>query len=359
MKALWDKIKNWLNTNNHLIWIATIALIALGLLGVYFIGPYQATRLKLGPDIFFNKYWPVALIGTVIIFAFSNLSQKWIIRISWLLGIFSTLLIFKTWLMPTVIHGSVRFVTLGSMYIDPFTMMLPAYIVLMSHWLSKEHKNKNLVTFCISAFTLFIVWFAFRAPYAFMSGIYVLLFFMLTFKARKNNSAAFKMGLIILTAFIAAMVLSIWQYPHMYKVGFSQIVGSQAWFAVEAIRHSTLIGNTPESLRALSFLPESYTDFMLTGMIARFGILMGLLIIALYGCLAKGLTGIIHNSNDNFYKLLATGTLGLLAILIISVLAVTSGLLYTWEYLPLVSFNSVAFLAWSILLGFILAVNRN
>ena len=57
MKALWNKIKNWMNTNNHLLWVSIIALVVLGLLGMYFIGPYYAARIGFGPNIFFNKVY--------------------------------------------------------------------------------------------------------------------------------------------------------------------------------------------------------------------------------------------------------------------------------------------------------------
>ena len=362
MKALWNKIKNWMNTNNHLLWVSIIALVVLGLLGMYFVGPYEAARHHFEPNIFFNKFWPFVLIGTVIMFAFSKLSKKWVIRISWVLGIMGLLLMLKTIIYPTVILGSARWVNIGPAYIDPFMMSLPAYIVLMSHWLSKEKQNKTWTTIGTSALTLFIIWTAFVAPYVFMSLIYLLLFFILTFKARKDNSAAFKVGMIALISFVALFVLAIWQLPHVntriYLVFHPQRY-SQTWIALQALANSAIIGNTTESLHWLATLPESISDYMFTSMIAKFGILMGLLIIALYGCLAKGLTNTIRNTKDKFNKLMTTGTLGLLTILVIAGLAVAFvpyGGAANW---PLIGFGGTAFLTWSVLLGFVLALNKN
>ena len=145
------------NTKNHLLWVSIIALVVLGLLGMYFVGPYEAARHHFEPNIFFNKFWPFVLIGTVIMFAFSKLSKKWVIRISWVLGIMGLLLMLKTIIHPTLILGSARWVNIGPAYIDPFMMSLPAYIDLMSHWLSKEKKNKTWTTIGTSALTLFII----------------------------------------------------------------------------------------------------------------------------------------------------------------------------------------------------------
>lgn len=362
MKALWNKIKNWMNTNNHLLWVSIIALVVLGLLGMYFVGPYEAARHHFEPNIFFNKFWPFVLIGTVIMFAFSKLSKKWVIRISWVLGIMGVLLMLKTIIHPTLILGSARWVNIGPAYIDPFMMSLPAYIVLMSHWLSKEKQNKTWTTISTSALTLFIIWAAFVAPYVFMSQIYLLLFFILTFKARKDNSAAFKVGTIALISFVALFVLAIWQLPHVHTridLMFHPQMYSQTWIARQALANSAIIGNTTESLHWLATLPESISDYMFTSMIAKFGILMGLLIIALYGCLAKGLTNTIRNTKDKFNKLMTTGTLGLLAILLIAGLAVAFGSLGSAAYWPLIGFGGNAFLIWSVLLGFVLAVNKN
>lgn len=358
---MFAKIKNWLNTNNHLLWVPIIALVALGLLGMYFIGPYQAARVNFEPNIFFNKFWPFALVGTVIMFAFSKLSKKWVIRISWILGIIGLLLMIKTIIDPTIIKGSARWVNIGSAYIDPFMMSLPAYIVLMSHWLSKEKQNKTWTTIGTSALTLFIIWAAIVAPYVFMSQIYLLLFCILTFKARKDNSAAFKVGMIALISFVALFVLAIWQLPHVHTriyLMFHPQRYSQTWIALQALANSAIIGNTTESLHWLATLPESISDYMFTSMIAKFGILMGLLIIALYGCLAKGLANTIRNTKDRFTKLMTTGTLGLLAILVITGLAAAFGLLRTASYWPLIGFGGTAFLTWSILFGFVLALNK-
>lgn len=361
MKVLWNKIKNWMNTNNHLLWGSIIALVVLGLLGMYFVGSYDAARHHFEPNIFFNKFWPFALIGTVIMFAFSKLSKKWVIRISWVLGIMGLLLMLKTIIDPTLILGSARWVIIGPAYIDPFMMSLPAYIVLMSHWLSKEKQNKTWTTIGTSALTLFIIWTAFVAPYVFMSQIYLLLFFILTFKARKDNSAAFKVGMIALISFVALFVLAIWQLPHVHTridLMFHPQMYSQTWIARQALANSAIIGNTTESLHWLATLPDSISDYMFTSMIAKFGILMGLLIIALYGCLAKGLANTIRNTKDRFTKLMTTGTLGLLAILVITGLAAAFGLLRTASYWPLIGFGGTAFLTWSILFGFVLALNK-
>ena len=363
MKALWNKTKTWLNTNNHLLWTSIIVLIAVGLMGVYFIGPYQATRLHFEPNLFFNKFWPFALVGTIILFAFSKLSKKWVLRISWILGIVGVLLILKTIVDPVLIKGSARWVPLGQAYIDPFILTLPAYVVLMSHWLSKDKANQTLTAIGTTLLTLFIVGTAFIAPYVFMAQVYLLLFCILVFMARKEHKGMFKISIVTLIIFVGLLALAFWQLPHV-QARFLQMfsaapVNSQTYIAQHALINSTIIGNTQGSLHWLSILPDSIHDYMLTSMIAKCGILVGLLILALYGCVAKGLTDTIRNTKDQFDKILSAGTLGLFAIYTIMALAVAFGVFAAAAYWPFISFGGNMLLTWCVLFGFVLAMNKN
>lgn len=356
------QIKNWLKTDNHLLWTSIMALIVLGLVGMYFVGPYELARTNLGkwfgPHFFFNKFWPSSLAGIMILFAFSKLSKKWVVRTSWILGIIAFILMLSTIIWPHYISGASRYAMPFGYPIDPYAMMLPPYIVLMSHWLSKDKVKRTWTTIGIALLTLFIIWAALTAPYIFMVQVYLLLFIIMTFKARKNVPWAFYMGLGILIAFAALMTLAIWHFPHVQHRIMTMGDNYATQMSVHAITNSTIIGNTPETLAALSRLPGSIHDFALTSMIAKFGILMGLLILALYGCIAKGLTDMIRNTKDQFNKMLSTGALGMFAIYTIMALMVAFGILATAAYWPFIGYGGTMLLTWCILFGFVLAVSR-
>lgn len=360
MKALWNKTKTWLKTNNHLLWVSIIALIVIGLMVAYFIGPYSLVVHHRGWPLhfFFYKSWPFVLLGIITLFAFSKLSKKWVIRISWILGIFALLLILKAIIAPTMINGSARFVILGRIAVHPYTVMLPAYIVLMSHWLSNEKANRTWTTIGTTALTLFIMYAAFVAPNMFMVIVYLSLFIIMTFRARKNIPGAFYTGIGVLIAFVAFIALLIWHSPHLQH----RIMNSGNYvfqMSVQAITNSALVGSTTESLTALSKIPDSVTDFAFTGMIAKFGILMGLLILVLYGCVAKGLADTIRNTKDKFNKMLSTGTLGIFAIYTIMALAAAFGLQPAATYWPFIGYGGTSLLSWCVLFGFVLAVNKS
>ena len=359
MKALWNKFTGWLNTGNHLLWSSIIALMVIGLISVYFVGAYESVRFGWYPDFLFNRYWPYALVGFLFMLGCSRLSEKAIIRISWIWGVIGLLLMLLTFIHPWYVNGSARYVRILMWTFDPFVMTLPAYIVLMSHWLSKEKTKPFWTITGISLLTMFVVLTALKAPYIFMALVYSFVFILMAFKARKNIPGLYKVGIFGLIASVALIVLAVIYMPHV-QARFFQIVNghpaySQIGISIDALTHSTLIGSTPESLRWLSALPESSIDFMFTGIIAKFGILVGLLVLALYGFVTSELTRIIHTTKDKFKELLATGTLGLLLIYVISAVFTAFGILAHSTVLPFVSFMTMPLLAWSVLFGFVLA----
>lgn len=362
MKALWNKFTNWLNTGNHLLWVSIIALMVIGLFSVYFVGAYDSTRLGFEPSFLFNKYWLYALVGFLFMLGCSRLSKKAIIRISWIWGAIGLLFMLLTLIDPWYVNGSSRYVRILMWTIDPFVMTLPAYIVLMSHWLSKDLKKTLWSMTGISLLTMFIIVTALKAPYVFMALVYSFVFIFMTFKARKNIPSLYKIWVSGAVIAVALIVLTVIYMPHVQARFFQIINGypeyTQVWYSVNAIKHSTFIGNTPESLRFLSILPESSIDFMFSGIVAKFGILMGLLVLALYGFMVKGLARIIHTTKDKFNELLATGTLGLLLIYVVSSVFTAFGILAHSSVLPFVSFMAMPLLAWSVLFGFALSSNK-
>lgn len=359
---MFQKIKNWLNTNNHLLWVSIPALMVIGLISTYFIGAYESARFGYNPEFLFNKYWPYALVGLLIMIGFSRLSKQSIIRISWFWLVIGLLMMLSTVLSPYYINGSARWVRVLWMVIDPFVLTIPAYIVLMSHWLSKKLTKPTLSILGMALLTLFIVGTTILAPYVFMAQVYALLFIFLTFKARKNVPGLSKAYIIALIMLVAVVALAISTQPHVQARlahMFYHPQYSQVGISIDAIKHSALIGNTPESLRWLSALPESSTDFVFTGILAKFGILMGLLVLALYACVAKGLISIAKTTKDKFKEILASGTLGLLAIYVIIAVTTAFGIFVASAYLPFVGYANMALLTWCALFGFVLAKDKS
>ena len=325
----------------------------VGLFALYFVGPYEAARLHADPNSIFVKMVPFFILGFVLLIACSRLPKTWLIRICVALGAVGLILILKTLVAPEYVNGSARYVRLGGTVINPFVITLPAYIVLMSRWLGLEKPK----TWTAILTTLFIMFAAIHAPNVFMAQVYFLLFLVMGFRARKNAPIVFYSGLAILAVLVLFMMLaaSCLNHVQLRLMNGNDLTG----ISLDAIKHSALFGGTSESGVALSKLPFVTTDFMVTGIIAKFGFLIGAFVLFLYGLITRGLIKAIRTTSDKFFKMLSVGTLALFAIYAIAAISVAFGLITTSACLPFISFGGTMLVTWCVLFGFVLSGTKN
>ncbi len=345
-----SKFKNWLKTNNNLLWVSIVALMVIGVIAMYFIAPHTITRL--GRNILFHRYWQIVLMGFLVMLLCSRMSKKFVLITSWSVGILALILILMTAVSPHYVAGSSRYVFLFGTMIDPFTLMLPAYVVLLSKWLSDENnKWVMLVGFLI---TLLIAVIALIAPYVFMSVLYLFLFGIMSVVSRRIKPKFFYIGMLVVFGVFVASILFM---PHVqYRILNFGNYATQMSF--NAITHSAIIGNTEQSLSALSRLPGAVNDFMFTGIIAKMGLLFGLLVLGLYGCIAIKLSNIIKTSTDKFSKNITIGTLVLFATCLFVSFAMAFGLVSLSANWPFIGFYASMYMMWCMLFGFVFATNK-
>ena len=353
MKELWNNITKWFKSDTHVLVILPLFLIAMGTVAIYAIAPYHHLDI-------FGRYLPFLGVSVVLLFACSYLSKKWVIRICSALGIIGMLFILKTIIAPTIIAGSARYIQIGNAYIDVYLFNLPAYIVLMSHWLSKKLTKPKLSVLGISLLTLFIVCTAFRAPYIFMVQVYSFMFILLTFKARKNIpelSKAYIIALLMLVIMVAFAVLTL---PHVQSRLLTEFYAGQytaLWYVKNMVINSQFIGTNSTALNYLSNVPNSLSDYMLYSIGAKFGI-VALLAVLLAECgLILNLSRKAIANKDNFVKMVLIGTITLLSIGVFAQLLAPMVSSIHW-YLPFVSFGGTALFVFCMLIGFVVALTR-
>ncbi len=353
MKDLWNKFTKWFKSDNHALIVLPLILIAMGAVAIYAIAPYYHFDI-------FDRYLPFLVVSVGLLFACSYLSKKWVIRICFALGIIGMLFILKTIVAPTIIAGSARYIQIGNAYIDVYLFNLPAYIVLMSHWLSKKLTKPILSMACMSLLTLFIVYAAFMAPYIFMVQVYSLLFVLLTFKARKNIPELSKAYIIALLVLVVVMVLAVLTLSHVQLRLLNEFYADKytaLWYIKNMIINSQFIGANSTTLNYLSNVPNSVSDYMLYSIGARFGI-VALLAVLLAECgLISNLCCKTIGNKDNFAKMVLIGTITLLSIGVFAQLFAPIIRSVHW-YLPFVSFGGTALFVFCILIGFAGALNR-
>lgn len=357
MNAL-KKVKEWLKTGNNSLWVATAAMIAIGTIAIYLLAPFQEIRRGYPEGFLFGRYLPYLIFGIIMMIGCSRMSKKFMIRFSYVLMTFGMLLLGISIIQPHYVMGTTRYVVFCGMNLDPYMLMLPAYIVLVSNWLSKEtSKDKKFqVWLGCSVLTAIIVFMAINAPYMLMAGTYVLTFMVLTLQARKNMPAAFYTSLALGAAIFAVFACGVLTMPHVHARLESMLYGtSYTVQATKAVIHSSsLIGSNPESIQALTNLPEVHTDFMFAGIIGKMGLLMGGLVLLLYVWASAAILKTTHNTSQ-FRKLLGFGVFAVFILNFLGNIDTSIGGLQHASYLPFMSCTWNELLAFSIMFGLLLS----
>ena len=358
MNAL-KKVKEWLKTGNNSLWVATAALIAIGTIAIYLLTPFLEIRRGYPEGFLFRRYLPYLILGIIMMIGCSRMSKRFMIRFSYVLGVFGCILMLLTMIEPHIIRGAARYIPLfGIVNLDPFMMTLPAYIVLISNWLSKEttKEKKFKIWLGCSAVTVFIMYTAIMAPYMIMAAAYALAFFVMTMQSRKNMPMAFytsiALGLGLVTAFSYSVLTNSYMHARLEHIMYGTSYTVQAAKAV--IHSSSLIGSNPESIQALTNLPDVPTDFMFAGIVGKMGYLMGALVLMLYIWASISIHRTTQNASQ-FRKLLGAGVLTVFILGFFGNMDTSIGGLQYASYLPFMSCSWNALLSFCIMFGLLLA----
>ena len=125
--------------------------------------------------------------------------------------------------------------------------------------------------------------------------------------------------------------------------------------ATKAVIHSSsLIGSSPESIQALTNLPDVPTDFMFAGIVGKMGYLMGALVLMLYMWASISIHRTTQNASQ-FRKLLGAGVITVFILGFFGNVDTSIGGLQHASYLPFMSCSWNALLSFCIMFGFLLA----
>ena len=353
------KVKEWLNTGNNSLWVAIAAMVLIGTTSIYQLAPFQEMRMGLSEEFFFHRYVPYLIFGLIMMIGCSRMSKKIMIWFSYILGVFGYFLMLLTMVEPHIIYGTARYVSLfGVVNIDPFMLTLPAYIVLISNWLSKEitKEKKFKIWLGCSAVTVFIMYTAIMAPYMMMAAAYALAFFVMTTQSRKNMPMAFytsiALGLGLFATFSYSVLTNSYMHARLEHIMYGTSYTVQA---AKAVMHSSsLIGSNPESIQAITNLPEVHTDFMFAGIVGKMGYLMGVLVLLLYVWTSTCIIKTTHNAS-RFRRLLGFGVFAVFVLNFFGNIDTSIGGLQHASYLPFMSCTWNELLAFCIMFGFLLS----
>ena len=358
MKVI-DKIKEWLSKDKRALWTATLSMIVMGMIAIAYVSPYMAMRTGWPVHTFTVNYIPYLILGLLMLWGCSKMPKKLMISLSYVMLGFGLFLLMMSVLNPFIIKGAARYVPFCGVNLNPYMLILPAYVVLVSHWLSKETTPNNQMMRWIGSglLTAVICMAAFFAPYMYMVMTYSMIFIVITMYANKNMPHVLKASLLLAAGFFVGVFVTGMSLPHVTRRLIQVVTGDG--YLVEmthrVMRETGLFWYTNGSIESIGHLPVIATDFMFSGIMGRFGLCTGILVLMLFIWTGKLIAKQAAETNDQFQKLLCVGTLMIFALSAFFNISTSIGGIMHTSYLPFMSFSRSGMIAFCIMFGFLLA----
>ncbi len=354
-------VGSWWWTVDRWTLVAVGVLVLMGGVMVLAASPAIAARLNLDSFHFVRRQFMYLPMAVIMIFAISLLSPLWVRRLAVVSFGFFSLLTIATLLVGPEVKGAHRWLQFGSFTLQPTEFLKPSFAVVAA-WMFAEQRRSdeipgNLISIALFAFVITLlllqpdvgmtlvvcaVWFA----QFFLAGLPIIWVVMFVVVGIVSAAAAYSL------------------FPHVASRvdRFMDPSGGgnyQIERAMEAFQTGGFFGVGPGDGSVKRQLPDAHTDFIFAVLGEEFGVVVCLLVVALFAFIVlRGFSRLLEEKNF-FVVLAAAGLLtqfGLQAVINIGVnlrLMPTKGMT-----LPFISYGGSSMFALALLMGMLLALSR-
>jgi cell division protein FtsW len=352
----WWTIDRWTLT-------ALLALVGFGYVMMLAASPAVAERIGASSrNMFFIRQIAYLGLATLVMVAVSMLSVRQVRLLGWLGLGGSLLMVAATLVMGAEIKGARRWLSLpGLGSVQPSEFLKPCFAVVAA-WLIAEGKVNRRHGATLLALVLFLGIAALLKgqPDIGMLLVITAVFFAQFFVAGLN---LFFVGCVGAMG-VAGAALAYTLFPHVQSrvhrfLDPSSGDNYQVTVALEAFGHGGLLGRGPGEGRVKNVLPDAHADFVFAVAGEEFGLVICLVILALFGfVVVRGLVRLLGET-DLFVVLASAGLLTQFGLQAFVNMASSLHLIPTKGMtLPFVSYGGSSVLAIAMGMGMLLALTR-
>lgn len=310
-------------------------------------------------------FFLILAIFTFLIFA--NLDLKIFPHFDWHFYIFSLFSLLLTFILGTLTRGSMRWIRIGSLNLQPSELVKPLLIVSFASFaLKMDFKNLKNILFFIFLLLLPVL-LIFKQP-DLGSALVVLVFGFSIMLAKGIKKTYFILGAILLLLLLPLSWQILKPYQRQRITSFlnpqDDPLGSgyhliQAQIAVgSGIFWGRGLGRGSQS--QLEFLPERHSDFIFASLAEELGFMGSSILLLAFLLLLYKIFKISQQAQFEFSQLVCLGGAMLLFFQFFVNVGMNLGLMpITGITLPLVSYGGSSLLSTSILLGLIQSAAKN
>lgn len=359
-RAKKTRFSEWWWTVDRPLLFAVLLLMVIGLVLSFAASPPIALKRSLPAFYYVERHSLFLVPSLALMLAASFLSPRHVRRAALILFGSMLLALVATLFIGIEVKGARRWIGFGAFSLQPSEFIKPAFVVLAG-WLMAEGLRQrrfpgNLLAFGLLAAVLAL--FLMQPDFGqtvLLSAIWAGMFFI--------ASMPWFWVMMISAAGGGGLAAAYVMLPHVQSRIDRFIHGTgdnlQVNTAVASISHGGWLGVGPGEGVVKRSLPDSHTDFIFSVAGEEFGILLCLVIVAIFSFIVlRGLWYAIK-SDDSFTRLSVSGLtimFGLQAIINIAVnlqLMPAKGMT-----LPFISYGGSSMIAGALGMGFLLALTR-
>ena len=371
---MFDKIKKNIK-GDSVIWGVIIVLTIISLLAVYSSTGSLSYRRHGGSMVYFLfKQGFFLIIGLVAIYAIHIVPYKYFLKLSQILLYISVPLLLFTLVMGTSLNSAARWLTVPGLGITIQTSDLAKLALVMYIARLLSLKQETISSFKETFLPIII-------PVVIICGLILpanlstaLMVGAVSMILMFIGRIPFKYLLLVGGVGVAFLAIFILVAPHLHLDGrmgtwknrIENFTGGgddqdnfQSEQAKIAIATGGILGKGPGNSVQRNFLPHPYSDFIYAIIVEEYGMIGGIVVLALYLYLLFRAGLIVRKCERTFPAFLTIGLAVMLAFQAMINMAVAVNLFpVTGQTLPLVSMGGSSLLFSSAAFGIILSVSR-
>ncbi len=351
----------WWWTVDKLTLAAVGALMLAGVVLSLAASPPVAARLGLEPFYFVDRHILYLIPAIAVMLAVSFLSPRQIRRLAVAVFTVSVIMVALTSVYGAEIKGARRWLVLFGMNIQPSEFMKPAFVILVAWLFGESAKRPDMPANALAlAMLLVAVVLLVMQPDFGQTMLIALVWSALFFMAGMRMIWVFGIagaGLIGLTAAYYTVPHVARRIQHFLDPSSGDTFNIDV--ATESFMRGGWFGRGPGEGTVKRILPESHTDFVFAVAAEEFGVVLCLVLVALYAFIViRALVRAMRN-DDPFVRFAAAG----LAILFGSQAAINVAVNIhlipaKGMTLPFISYGGSSMISLAYAMGMLLALTR-
>lgn len=355
-------LSQWWWTVDRILLAALIALMLGGVILSLAASPPVANRIGLDAFHFFNRHALFLLPAIAVLVLTSLASPRHIRRSALIMFGVSVVLIVATLLFGAEVKGARRWIVLFGVNIQPSEFAKPAFVILLAWLLSESARRPEMPATSLSlALLMSLVALLVMEPDFGQTMLVLIVWGALFYLAGTRLVWVFGLAGVGAAGLAGAYVL----LPHVagrIKRFIDPASGDtfQVDTALESFVHGGWLGRGPGEGTVKRILPDSHTDFVFAVAAEEFGVVLCLMLLALFAFIVMRALIHAYRIEDLFTRLAAAGLAILFGVQAAINMAVNLHLVPAKGMtLPFISYGGSSMLSMAYGMGLLLALTRH